>query len=84
MIRLDVVVALAIAVGVEDEGRPALRLGCVAGLIEYLGIDPARYRPGAAQPERVVRVIAELQVMRAETGVDEGVYFMVLGSSTAT
>ena len=73
LVGLDELVALAVAVGVEDERRPALRLRRVAGLVEHLGVDPAGHRPGAAEPQRVVGVVAELQVMRAEAGVDEGV-----------
>src|SRR4029078_10231923 len=38
---LDIVVALAIAVGVENERRPALRLLLVAGLLERFSIEPA-------------------------------------------
>ena len=73
LVRLDVLVALAVAIGVEDERRPALRLRSIAGRIEHLGVEPSRDRPRAAEPQRVVGVIAELQVMGAEAGVDEGV-----------
>ena len=45
----------------------------IAGLVEHLGVDPAGHRAGAAEPQRIVGVIAELRVMRAEAGVDEGV-----------
>ena len=73
LVRLDVGVALAVAVGVEDERRPALRLRGVAGLVEHLRVEPADHRAAAARPQRVVRVVAELQVVRREAGVDERV-----------
>src|SRR5215468_6916743 len=73
LVRLDIVVTLAVAVGVEDERRPALRLRGIAGRIEYLGVEPSRDGAGAAEPQRVVSVIAELRVMGAEAGVDEDV-----------
>src|SRR5439155_20202945 len=41
LVRLGVFAALAVAVGVEDERSPALRLHLVAGLLEHLHIDPA-------------------------------------------
>ena len=41
LIGLDVLVALAVAVGVEDQRRPALRFRRVAGLVEYLHVEPA-------------------------------------------
>src|SRR6266566_775201 len=43
-IGLDVIVAFAVAVGVDDEWRPALRFSGVAGLQEYPGVDPAQFR----------------------------------------
>ncbi len=70
--RLGVVVELAVAVGVEHERRPALRLLGAAGLVEHLGVEPAGDRPAAAGPQGVVLVEAELQMMRAEAGIDEG------------
>src|ERR1700722_12944950 len=39
--RLGVIVELAVAVGVEHEWRPALRLFDAAGLIEHFGVKPA-------------------------------------------
>ena len=73
LVGLDVFVALAVAVGVEHERRPALRLRRVASLVEHSRVHPSGHGPRAAQPERVVGVVAELRVMRAEAGVDEGV-----------
>src|SRR5262249_58507342 len=72
-IWLDILVELAVAIGVEHERRPALRVGGVAGLLEDLGVEPARHLSSAAEPERVVGVIAELRMVRAEAEVDEGV-----------
>ena len=73
LIRLDVGVALAVAVGVEHQRRPALRLRGVAGLVEHLRVQPADDRTAAARPQRVVGVVAELQMVRREAGVDERV-----------
>ena len=78
LVRLDVSVALAIAVGVEDHRRPALRFRRVAGLVEYLHVEPADDLPAAAGPQSVVGI--ELQMMRPKAGVDERV-LLVLGSS---
>src|SRR5207247_935664 len=72
----DILVALAVAIRVEDERGPPLRFRGVASLIEQFGVEPA-YHPAAAAargPQRVVGVVAELQVMRLEAGVDEGVF----------
>src|SRR2546425_552150 len=43
-IGLDVIVAFAVAVGVDDEWSPALRFSGVARLQEYAGVDPAQFR----------------------------------------
>ena len=69
-VRLDVVVALAVAVRVEDQRRPPLRLLLVAGLVEQLRVQPAHHRPAAARPQRVVRVLGEHEMVRAEAGAD--------------
>src|SRR3989338_4013728 len=69
LIGLDVLVALAVAVGVEYEGGPALRFREITRLVEYLGVNPADHWPATAGPQRVVSVIAELQVMRTEAGI---------------
>ena len=71
LIGLGVLVSLAVAVDVEDERRPALRLGGVAGLVEDLHVDPPGDPTGTAGPGPVLGI--ELQVMRSETGIDEGV-----------
>ena len=69
----SVLVAPAVAVRVEDERRPALRPRRVAGIVEDPGVDPPRDRAGAAEPERVVGIVAELQMVGLEAGIDEGV-----------
>ena len=69
----DVRVALAVAVGVQHQRRPALRLRRVAGLVEHLGVEPADHRAAAARPQRLVGVVAELRMVRREAGVDERV-----------
>src|SRR5207253_3975197 len=75
LVRLDICVAFAVAVGVENERRPALRSHLVAGLLEHLAIEPAEYtRAGdpAAGPQRVVSVLGEDQMVRREAGADQG------------
>ena len=70
----DVRVASAVAVGVEDERRPALRSHLVAGLLEHLAVQPSdRARPGdaGAGPERLIRVLRERQMVRGEAGADQ-------------
>src|SRR5262245_17864468 len=57
LVWLDVFVALAVAIGIEDERSPTLRLLLVARLVVHLGVDPAQDAAGraaAAQPQRVV------------------------------
>ena len=73
---LGVLVTLAVAVGVEHQRGPALRLLDVAGLVEHLGVDPADIAAAAAGagPDRLVGVVAELQMMRAEAGLVGGVF----------
>ena len=71
--RLGPFVDLAVAIGIEHPRRPALRLGGVAGLIPNLRVDPAGHGTAAGEPKRVVGVIAELRVVRAEASVDEAV-----------
>ena len=70
LIGLDVLVTPAVAVGVEDERRPALRLRLVAGLFEHLAIQPADHLAAAARPQRVVGVLGKHQMVRAEAGAD--------------
>src|SRR5439155_10640115 len=63
----------AVAVGVDDDRRPALRSRRVAGLEEQLGVHPADHaarRAARGEPQRLVGVVTEVQVVRGETGVD--------------
>src|SRR5215470_17423394 len=41
LVRLHIFVALSVAVGIEDERRPALRLLFIVGFVEHLGVEPA-------------------------------------------
>ena len=41
--------------------------------VEHLRVQPADHRAAAARPQRVVGVVAELRMVRAEAGVDERV-----------
>jgi hypothetical protein len=52
-----------------------LRLLDVAGLVQHLGVDPADIAAAAtgAHPQRIVGVIAELQMVRAKAGLVSGV-----------
>ena len=77
LIGLDVGVALAVAVGVEDEHRPALGLRFVLGLVVDLGVEPSLDRTAAREPQHVV--VVEVQMVRAEAGVD-GRDLFVFGS----
>src|SRR5579864_1425727 len=74
LVGFDVIVALAIAVRVQDERRPALRLGGVAGLVKRPGVHPPDDWTAATDPQRVVIVITELEMMSPEAGVDESIF----------
>ena len=73
LIRLYVLVALAVAVGVEDKRCPALRFCDITCFVEHLGIDPADRCPAAAGPQSIVGVVGELQMMRPEASIDKRV-----------
>src|SRR5689334_25406702 len=70
LIGLRVLTALAIAVGVENERRPALGLLFVAGLVEQLCVQPPDDWPAATRPQGAIRILGEHQVVRAEAGAD--------------
>src|ERR1700722_4350621 len=61
-------VEFAIAIGVEDERGPSLRGGRITRRIEFLGVEPAHDLTVAAGPERIVRVLGELQMVGTEAG----------------
>src|SRR5258706_8978788 len=64
---------LAVAVGVDYSGAPPLRLLFVASLVIHLGIEPADRRARRiAEVNGVAGVIGELEVVGAETSVDQG------------
>src|SRR5690242_12994939 len=70
LIRLRVVAAFAVAIRVEDERRPSLRLLFVTRLVEALRVEPADHWSAAARPQRSIRILGEHQMMCAEAGVD--------------
>src|SRR6185295_20352387 len=80
LVGLSVRVALAVAIGIENEGRPALRFFFVVGLIPHFDVQPADCTTAAAAagPESVVGVLGELQVVGAEASANE-VDFLGLG-----
>src|SRR5215204_2528075 len=69
LLRLDIIIPLTIAVGVEDKRSPALRLLFVPCLFEYFAIEPsddtARRSTGAG-PQRVAGILSEHEMMRLE------------------
>src|SRR4029078_4957589 len=72
--RFGEVVTFAIAVGVEDERRPADCFFRAAGLVEHPRVDPAGDRSCATEPQSIVSVVAELRMVGAEAGIDERVF----------
>ncbi len=62
LIRLHVIIALAVAVGVQDEWSPAL---------PHFRVQPANLiTSGITEPQSVVRILGEHQVLRAGAHVD--------------
>src|SRR6185295_4081179 len=61
-------------IAVEHEGGPTLRRRRVTGLIKSLAVEPARDLPATTGPDRVVTIVAELQVVRPEAGIDKAVF----------
>ena len=68
----DIRVALAVAVGIQNQRGPALRFLLVVRLVPHLGVEPAHHAAAAAAagPQRIVGVLGEQQVVRGEAGVD--------------
>src|SRR5690606_1278237 len=64
---------LAVAVRVDHERTPALRRLLVARLVEEPRVDPAEIALAdqRIEPERLVLVVRELQVMRREARIDQ-------------
>src|SRR5690242_21445032 len=59
LVRLGVFAALAVAVGVEDQRGPSLRLLLITGLVEQLGVEPPDDGPATARPQCAMRVLGE-------------------------
>src|SRR5439155_13787818 len=71
VVRPDVIlVALAVAVGVQNEGGPALGRRRVTGLEELPRIQPPDDLAAPAGPGGVVRVVTENHVVGTEAGID--------------
>src|SRR5438067_561285 len=65
----------AFAVVMDVEGRQSLRFNLFAGFLEHLSIQPAdfsRSADAAAQPERLIRIRCEIQVVRLKARADQG------------
>ena len=74
LVGLDIIGALAVAVGVDDERRPPLRFLLVAGFLEHFCVEPAddrRLRTAGAGPQRIIGIVGEVQMVRREAGVDQ-------------
>ncbi len=73
LIGFDIFVTFSIAIGVDDEWSPALRLLLIAGLLVHLRIQPAHHaavRASGAGPQRVVGIVRKIEMLRVETRVD--------------
>ena len=72
LLGIEIGVALAVAVRVEHQRRPALRFLFVVRLVPHLRVQPAHHASAsaAAGPQRVIGVAREYQVVRAEAGID--------------
>src|ERR1700720_4621371 len=74
----DKSLAFAGAADVGDDRGPALRFHLITGRIELLRIQPsddAAIRLPLAEPERIVRIAPEVQMMRVEPRIDQGPFF---------
>src|SRR5262249_15539993 len=64
LVGLYIGIPLTVAVGIDDERRPALRPSRVTGLPEQLGVDPADdgqlVLGVVTEPQRVIRILAEI------------------------
>src|SRR5262249_49492414 len=70
IVDADKRIALAVAVGVEHERRPALRLRFVMRLVIDARVEPGDDRAAPREPQLVV--VVEVEVMRTEAGVNRG------------
>src|SRR4029077_13374442 len=71
------VIPLAVAVGIENESGPTLRLRGIASLLKPLPVQPAHdsAESAAAEPQSIVGVPRELEMMGVETCVDQSELF---------
>jgi hypothetical protein len=83
LVRLYGGVPLAVAIGVEHQRGPALRLRGVPGLVEHLGIEPA-----TTGPQPLVHYLSSSSKPNCRWCVSKEVstkvYFIVVGSSIAS
>src|SRR5207237_119819 len=70
LIWLGIGVELPVPIGVKDVRTPALRVGDIAGRLERLRVQPAQRAAIAHEPQCVVGVVGELQVLRGIARVD--------------
>ena len=61
----------AVAVAVDDHGAPSLRKTFIAGLVVNSGTNPPEHVSVAAEPQRVVIVLGEDEVVRSEACPDK-------------
>src|SRR4051812_9536720 len=76
LVRLGVLAALAVPIGVENNRRPALGLLLIAGLVQDTRVDPAdgaALRSTRTHPRGIVLVVTELHMMSREARVDQRV-----------
>src|SRR6266446_4018089 len=74
LVGLHVFVGLAVAVGVDDDRRPALGLGLIAGLFPDPAVQPAHdalLRPALADPNGVISILRQYDVVSVVAGSDQ-------------
>src|SRR5262249_35693195 len=74
LIGSDKSVPFTVAVSVDDEWRPSLRLHFVARFVKYLPVQPTKDSgapDSGTRPQRLIRVFAEVQMVSLEAGADE-------------
>ena len=73
MSGLHISVPLAVPIGVENESGPALRFRRVSSFFEFLPVQPAHDAAAttAAEPQSIVCVLRELQMVCPKTCVDK-------------
>src|SRR6202030_4189694 len=73
LIRLHILIAFSVCIGVEDKCRPALRLHFIVGFVEHLCIQPTYCSSAAtaARPQCIVSILCIHPMMRPKSGVNE-------------